>query len=413
MERALPMDLRAHLLDLVSPLRPGDEAMPGVRLLGVSTEVGLWLAFELPDGEVHVEVAPLADRPGRSRSGEPPHTIRPSRFAARSRRFAISYRSEGGYNPIDPGLGLALCRAVAERVAKNEQRVAESLARRARDALAAPGGSARVREVRVESLLEAAGRGAQRFFKLSPYAGCLIGCRYCYAQTPMTAVRRFELLPPAAWGTYVDVRVNSAEVLEEELKALPPRPIKLCPILSDPYQAVEARYCLTRACLSTIARAHAAWSTLILTRSKLVARDADLIASLPSAWVGASVPTIDDEARRHFEPRAASIPERLEALATLRAAGARTFAVVQPVLPGSIEALADALAGAVSSVSIDVLRGEEGAGRDFDDPRFADARRDDWQRARAEELALALAARGVALWSCELPPELTAPSALA
>jgi DNA repair photolyase len=391
------MDLRAHLLELVAPLRPGDEVGAGVgagvKLLGISTEVGFWLAFALPDGEAHVEIAPLDD----ARSA--------GRHAARSNLFAISYRSEGGRNPADPRVLLALCRAVSELVAKNEDRVMESLTRRAREHLAS-GDAARVREVRVESLLEPAGHGKERFYKLSPYAGCLIGCRYCYAQTPMTAVRRLELLPQVPWGSYVDVRVNAAEVLEAELAETAPRPIKFCPILSDPYQAVEARYALTRACLSTIARARAVWPTLVLTRSKLVTRDADLFASLPAAWVGASIPTLDDEVRRHFEPRAATIPERFEALAALRKAGARTFAVVQPLLPGSIEALADALAASVGSVTIDVLRGEEQAGPDFDYPRYEDARSDAWQRARAQELVAALAVRGVPVWPGELPPEL-------
>ncbi|MEO5731278.1 MAG: hypothetical protein ABI134_11820, partial [Byssovorax sp.] len=161
------MELRAHLLELLAPLRPGDELTPGARLLGISTEVGFWLAFALPGGGVSVEVAPIGE----------------GRFAARTARFAISYRAEGGRNPVDPRLGLALCRAVAERVAGNEERVAESLAARSSEA---PAGASRVREVRVESLLETAGHGAERFFKLSPYAGCLIGCRYCYAQTPMS-----------------------------------------------------------------------------------------------------------------------------------------------------------------------------------------------------------------------------------
>lgn len=381
------MELRAHLLELLAPLRPGDELTPGARLLDVSTEVGFWLAFALPGGGVSVEVAPIGE----------------GRFAARTARFAISYRAEGGRNPIDPRLGLALCRAVAERVASNEERVAASLAARASEA---PAEASRVRELRVERLLETAGHGAERFFKLSPYAGCLIGCRYCYAQTPMSVLRRLEMLPEVPWGSYVDVRVNAAEVLAGELARLAPRPIKFCPILSDPYQAVEARYALTRACLAAIGAASAVWPVLVLTRSKLVTRDADLLASLPGAWVGASIPTVDDETRRHFEPRAASIPERFEALATLRKAGARTFAVVQPLLPGSIDALADALAGAVSSVSIDVLRGEEQSAADFDDPRYSAARADAWQRARAEELIAALAARDIPVWPGELPPEL-------
>jgi DNA repair photolyase len=382
------VDLRAHLLELLAPLRPGEDLVPGARLLAISTEIGFWLTLELAKGEVQIEVAPLGE----------------GRFAARSAHHAISYRDEGGRNRIDPALGLSLCRAVAERVGRNEARVAESLAQRARE----PASSSRVREVRVESLLETAGHGAERFFKLSPYAGCLIGCRYCYAQTPMSAVRRLEMLPEAPWGSYVDVRVNAAEVLAGELAQLSPRPIKFCPILSDPYQAVESRYRVTRACLEAIRAAERPWPTLLLTRSKLVTRDTDLLASLPSAWVGASIPSIDDATRLHFEPRAASIPERLEMLATLRAAGVRTFAVVQPLLPGSIDALADALAKVVTSVSIDVLRGEEQAAADFDDPRYAESRTDAWQSARAAELVAALTARNVPVWPGELPPELLA-----
>jgi DNA repair photolyase len=381
------MDLRAHALDLLAPLRPGEELVPGTRLLGVSTEVGMWLTFELRGSEVLVVVAPLGE----------------GRFAARSERFGVSYRSEGGRNPIDPALALALCQAVAERVARNEARATQSLALLVR---AAPEKAERVREVRVQSLLEPTNRGAERFYKLSPYTGCLIGCRYCYAQTPMSVLRRMEALPEVPWGSYVDVRVNAAEVLREELAQLAPEPIKFCPILSDPYQSVEARYGLTRACLEAIGAADAVWPTLLLTRSKLVMRDAELLASLPAVWVGASIPTVDDEVRRHFEPRAASIPERLHALATLRRAGVRTFAVVQPILPGSIEALADALRESVSSVSVDVLRGEESASGDFDDPRYAIARSDAWQEARVGELAALLAARGVAVWPGELPPEL-------
>lgn len=382
------MDFRAHLLELLAPLRPGEEIAPGARLLGVSTEVGFWLAFELRGAEVSVEVAPAGE----------------GKAAVRTARHAISYRSEGGRNPIDPRVGMALCRAVAERVARNEERAAESLARRIREA---PAARDRVREVKVESLLELATFGAERFYKLSPYTGCLIGCRYCYAQTPMAVLRRMEGLPEAPWGSYVDVRVNAAEVLARELGELAPRPIKLCPILSDPYQAVEARHGVTRACLEVIRDAARVWPTLLLTRAKLVTRDAELIASLPAGWAGCSIPTADDETRQHFEPRAASIPERLTALRVLRAAGARTFAVVQPFLLGSIEALADALAETVSSVSMDVLRGEEMASPDFDEPRYAASRSESWQRERAAELREALGKRGVGVWAGEFPPELS------
>jgi DNA repair photolyase len=119
-----------------------------------------------------------------------------------------------------------------------------------------------------------------------------------------------------------------------------------------------------------------------------------------------SLPTIDDDARSHFEPRASSVSARLSLLEKLRDAGVETFAVVQPMLPGDPRRLADALAERVSSVSIDVLHGVEGAEREFAVPAYAIARRDTWQRQHALELRNALLERGIDVWSGELPPDL-------
>ena len=143
-----------------------------------------------------------------------------------------------------------------------------------------------------------------------------------------------------------------------------------------------------------------------MTRSTLVLRDIDILRDIPHAWVGASIPTLDDSVRKHFEPRAASIPERLDMLRTFKEAGIKGCVVVQPMLPGDPEALAGALAEVVDSVSIGVLRGEMGAEKDFADPRFAHARGEEWQRSAAFALRDALVARGVDVWVSELPPEL-------
>jgi DNA repair photolyase len=141
----------------------------------------------------------------------------------------------------------------------------------------------------------------------------------------------------------------------------------------------------------------------------LVTRDADVLAAMKGAYAGVSIPTVDDAVGRHFEPRASLPSERLGALRQLRAAGVRTFAVVQPLLPGSARALADALAETVSSVSIGPLEGVEGAAELFADARYAMAADPAWQRRQTEALAEALAERGVAVWPGspgELPAEL-------
>ncbi len=199
----------------------------------------------------------------------------------------------------------------------------------------------------------------------------------------------------------MDVRVDAPEVLARELGELPTAPIKFCPIVSDPYQPLEARYELTRQCLEVLRE----WTApvFVLTRTALARRDLSLMASLPRLHFGVSLPTIDDSVRAHFERRAASVAERLALLAEARAVGLHTFAVVQPMLAGDRVALADALAEHVDSVSFDVLRGEQGAQADFDDARFEATRDAEWQAEAAEELSSLLDERGVHRWTGELP----------
>jgi DNA repair photolyase len=376
------VEIRSHLLALLAPTAIGDELAAGVILRGVSSEAGPRFQFEVGGERIEVAVA-KSDEPGPA--------------AARSARLRFSYRGQSD-------AGLRVCREVAARAVHNEGAVLDALAREAGDAAGAD--DARVREIEVRALLEVG--PAAGHYTLSPYVGCLIGCRFCYAQEGIARSRRLggRVTPP--WGSFVDVRVNAAAVLAGELVRLRPALIQFCPLVSDPYHAIEARYRLTRACLETIAASASPPPVLLLTRAHAIVEDAALIARIPGSVAGVSLPTLDDDVRRHFEPRGASVAERLDALAVLRAAGVRTAAVVQPLLPGPIDALADALAADADSVRIDVLHGEYGAGAAFDDLRFGAARADGWQRERAAALAGALTARAVPLWPGDLPPEIQA-----
>ncbi|MDI1446613.1 radical SAM protein [Polyangium sp. 6x1] len=383
------MDLDRHLRALLAPLAPGDELTKGARITALSTELGLRVTVDVGGRDVHLEIARVEDG---------------GRFAARTERLLFRYRDGAGRGDVDPALGLALCKALAARASTSERDVLAAIEREAFEARELEEAGARVREVRVGSLLTPAGAPSERHHTLSPYVGCLVGCRFCYAQTRVVESRRLARLPEVPWGSYVDVRVNAPEVLADELERLPRWPIKFCPIVSDPYHPIERRYGLTRACLQTIAAARSPRPVLVLTRCRLVEQDLSVFAALPEAWLGVSIPTIDDEVRRFFEPRGASIPERLDLLSTFSRHGVRTFAVVQPILEGSIPRLADALAPVVRSVSIDVLRGAFGAEAEFSDARFARTRDPAWQAERAEELARELSARGIPVWSGELPP---------
>jgi DNA repair photolyase len=381
--------LRTHLLQLLAPHQAGDEVVPGVRLAGVLLEIGLGWRFHTQFGDVNVEVA-LADDSDR--------------FAARTPRLALSYRA---ITAAPARSCVALCEALVPIVARNEEAVLAAIEHDAAAEDEALRAGKRLREVHVDTALEPALDSPSAFFTITPYVGCVIGCRFCYAQAPIGHMRRLARAPVIPWGSYVDVRVNLPDVLARELVDAPPWPVKFCPILSDPYQAVESRYEVTRSCLKVL-RAAAPRPILVLTRSRLIERDAELLASLPDVWVGASIPTFDDAVRDHFEPRAASIMERFAFLRALRAAGVKTFAVVQPMLPGPVDAFADALAEAVSSVSIDVLYGVQGAAADFADPGYSAVATENWQREHATALTAALVRNGVTIWNGDLPPALTA-----
>jgi len=371
-------ELDALARELLAPLTIGAAIPAGGVVTGISTELGLVLRVELDGRSVRLEVVP--------------------RSAARAHRvltehFAIGHAGDAS----SPRAALELCRRVADVVASNEAAVLARLRAGARES------EDRVREVSSGRMLVPTTDGEGLRYALNPYSGCTIGCRFCYAQSRLQPMRALLGLREAPWGSWVDARVDGASRLRDELRTLPPAPIKLCPVVADPYQAIERKLRITRACLEQIAEAPSVWPTLVLTRSSAVRDDLALLAALPRAWLGVSLPTVDDEVRRHFEPRAASVDERIALLRDARAAGLRTFVVVQPLLPGPIDALADALALTTDGAALGVLDGELEATTLFDDPRYTEARSDAWQRDRLAGLRLELERRGVEVWTGELP----------
>ena len=104
---------------------------------------------------------------------------------------------------------------------------------------------------------------------------------------------------------------------------------------TDPYQWVEGRYQLMRGIWQAMIDARNPGS--VLTKSPLLLRDLDLMTELNRrAEFGAalSIPTIEEKAWRATEPHTPSPRARLEAVATLTAAGIRTGVLVAPLMPG-------------------------------------------------------------------------------
>jgi DNA repair photolyase len=104
---------------------------------------------------------------------------------------------------------------------------------------------------------------------------------------------------------------------------------------TDPYQWAEGRYKLMRGIWQAMIDARNPGS--VLTKSPLLLRDLDLMTELSRRAdfsAALSVPTIEEKAWRATEPHTPNPRARLEAVATLTAAGIRTGVLVAPLMPG-------------------------------------------------------------------------------
>ena len=162
-------------------------------------------------------------------------------------------------------------------------------------------------------------------YALNPYQGCTFSCSYCYAAFFVADEDDRE-----AWGRWVRVKTNAVERLRRMRADLRGRTV-LMSSATDPYQPIERRLGLTRALLPILAQRGAC--LIVQTRSPIVTRDIDLFRRFAHVRVNLSITTDDDEVRKRFEPKCASIDQRLDAAAELAAAGIRTGIRVSPLLP--------------------------------------------------------------------------------
>lgn len=192
---------------------------------------------------------------------------------------------------------------------------------------------------------------------INPYRGCEHGCIYCYARPThcylgLSAGLDFESILIA--------KTNTAELLERELSH-PRYQVKSIALgtNTDPYQPIEKIHGLTRQILEIMDRTSHPVS--IVTKSALVLRDIDLLASLAKrglAKVFLSITSLDRRLARRMEPRASTPERRIEAVQRLSEAGIPTGIMVAPVIPavndGEIEAILErcANAGAITAAYV-------------------------------------------------------------
>lgn len=181
---------------------------------------------------------------------------------------------------------------------------------------------------------------------INPYTGCQVNCRYCYARLFM---RRYSG-HKEPWGEFVDAKINAPEVLKKQLGRAKKGTVWVSSVC-DPYQPLEAKYELTRRCLEELTKSR--FPVNIQTKSTLVLRDLDVFREIEEIEVGFTIATNDETIAKLFEPGAAPVNKRLEALERIHSSGIKTYAFIGPLLPGNPEKLVADLSGLVNKVFID------------------------------------------------------------
>ncbi|NLK25228.1 MAG: radical SAM protein [Euryarchaeota archaeon] len=159
-------------------------------------------------------------------------------------------------------------------------------------------------------------------YALNPYTRCGHNCTYCYAPYIMR-------ISPKEWGQGIEAKVNIPRLLDREL----PKKQGVIGLgtVTDPYQPVEERLLLTRRCLKVLQRHNARVS--VLTKSALVARDADILTKMEGSEVGITITTISDQRSKIFEPCAPPPSKRLGAMRTLHDSKVSVYALLGPIIP--------------------------------------------------------------------------------
>ena len=162
----------------------------------------------------------------------------------------------------------------------------------------------------------------------NPYIGCTHGCVYCYARF----MGRFTGNVGKKWGHYLDWKVNAPELLEKELiKIKKEGGIVLLGSVTDCYLSVENKLQITRKSLEVFLKHQIPIS--ILTKSKLVARDLDLLSQFEYCELGMSISVLDEKVSSALEPLASSPADRISVLKQASNLKLQTYAFLGPLHP--------------------------------------------------------------------------------
>ncbi|MFX0170505.1 MAG: radical SAM protein [Candidatus Hodarchaeota archaeon] len=195
---------------------------------------------------------------------------------------------------------------------------------------------------------------------INPYRGCEHDCKYCDGRAEWYKITDFS--------RNIRIKINAPEKYEKELLKLGFRPkyrksdltkffakysdnqenfmkkeqIKIPQLIiavgggvCDVYQPAEKKFRVTRQLLKK--NLDFGVPTTILTKSKLVLRDLDLLTQIQDRSyvnVSFSITLFEDGIRKIFEPKSASTTQRFKALKAVREMDLPGGVMFMPILPG-------------------------------------------------------------------------------
>jgi len=107
------------------------------------------------------------------------------------------------------------------------------------------------------------------------------------------------------------------------------RDILVCSV-SDSYQPLEREHRLTRDCLTILRENNLPFT--VLTKNAGVIEDIELFQGYEKCRVGLSIGSLDESLTAKLEPYASPIPDRIDALMRLKAAGVSTYLSLAPIV---------------------------------------------------------------------------------
>lgn len=162
-------------------------------------------------------------------------------------------------------------------------------------------------------------------FVINPYTGCEHSCIYCYARFMKRFTGHDE-----SWGDFVDVKINAPDLVPENHKKYQGKSIVIGSV-TDPYQAIEKKYEFTRKILKKLISFESSFN--IITKSKLIQRDVDLLKKFKDMKVAISLAYTNDDIRKKLEPNSSTALDRIDTLRILNQNGIKTVMFISPIFP--------------------------------------------------------------------------------